>query len=152
VDTIISSGISQPFDGTHVSIECPNVDFLGGYIMKQNNNHDNFVKALVPLIIVLFGTTIAYSFTHQGQNILEIFASETTLKTLLPGFCILVFSVSKIRSEASQYIFLLLIFACIAIIINRLIHGTFLTMNAVLSILYVSIGTYIGFNSFTDTR
>jgi len=111
----------------------------------------HIIKSFAPLIFVLVSSTLIYGMVYNEYGLLEVFASETTLKTLLPGFFLLLPSISKIRCDATQLVFYLLVPTCVLIVFFALLRDTWLIMNTVLSLIYLCLGTYIGFSALADS-
>jgi len=93
--------------------------------------------------MILFAVVV-YSAVHYELNLRNAIASETVLKTLMPGFFTMLFSKSKIKNETIQTILLLVILACNLLIFFLLLYGTSLLLNLAITLVYVAIGTYIG--------
>ena len=120
--------------------------------MKKNTKLSNAVKAFSPLITALVCSVIVYALVYQDQSVFEIYSSETMLKTLLPGFPPMLFSISKINGEITQTLVTLAILVCVFAVFFFLLRGTSLAMNVLLSIMYIGLGTYTGFSNLTDIK
>lgn len=112
---------------------------------------NKFLSAFCPLIFVIAYSTVIYT-TLYDYDLLGTFASYPTLRTLLPGFLAMFFSVSMIASSNARIILTLIVLGCNLALIYFLRNGTFFEANLIMSLLYLVLGTYIGYKVLVDYR
>ena len=116
----------------------------------NNIRFKQVIRALFPLVFVLTCSTIIHGAVYREYGLIEVFSSRTTLYTLLPRFFLLLPHVSKIRCETIQVAVCLSISMCIVIVFFNILGDSGLTINVILSMLYMCLGAYIEYNPSSE--
>ena len=119
--------------------------------MKLSTQTKRIIRAFTPLAFMLVSSTFAYAFVYD-YTLSEVFASGSTFNTLIPGFLFMLFSIIDIKCRTTKMILVLMTLTCVFIILYRIAYEPSLMLNTTMSVIYILLGSYIGYIVLADAR